>query len=293
MDNKTIQGSAEWLEERKKHIGASDIAIINGTSPFKGSYTLWLEKTDRKEPEPSNSAMEYGKRTEPIARERYIKTSGYFVLPSVQYYEPWDIAMASLDGKTEDEKLICEIKCPMSSKLYDNALDLKIPDYYHDQMQWQLMVTKADRCDYFVYVSEIESVTIPVYPDPEYHKELLEKAKAFWKHVEDDTPPERKSDEPEYVESSLSNELANEWRKSKEMEEDAKERRQMIEKDLKALHSKGKFYFTEANVKMNEIERKGSIDWNKLAKDYGITEEDTEKYRKKSLTYVSFTVVKR
>ena len=40
----------QWLEERKKGIGGSDVACIFGMSPYKTNVELWEEKVGIKEP---------------------------------------------------------------------------------------------------------------------------------------------------------------------------------------------------------------------------------------------------
>lgn len=41
----------EWLEERKKGIGGSDVACILGMSPYKSNVELWEEKVGIREAE--------------------------------------------------------------------------------------------------------------------------------------------------------------------------------------------------------------------------------------------------
>ena len=41
----------QWLEERKKGIGGSDVACILGMSPYKTNVALWEEKVGIREPE--------------------------------------------------------------------------------------------------------------------------------------------------------------------------------------------------------------------------------------------------
>jgi putative phage-type endonuclease len=190
--NKTnlVQGSKEWLETRKRFITASDISIINGTNRWKSEYILWLEKRSIKEPDKPNAAMEYGKCMEMPARELYMANTEIYVSPTIAYSKEWKYGMASLDGITEEWDVILEVKCPFSSKLYENALQRKVPDYYNDQMQWQLFVTKAIRCDYFVYVSELEHMLIEVFPDIPYQEELLAKAKVFMDRILENKKPE-------------------------------------------------------------------------------------------------------
>ena len=57
---------AEWLAEREKGIGASDVAAILGLSPWETAYSLWLKKTHQVEPEPENEAMLMGHLLEEV-----------------------------------------------------------------------------------------------------------------------------------------------------------------------------------------------------------------------------------
>lgn len=292
MDNKQLeQGSPQWLELRKTKIGGSDISCINGTNPWKSEYVLWLEKTGRKDGDPTNKAMEHGKLMEPLARKHYNDETGNNVIPMVCFYEGWDIAMASLDGISEDGSLIFETKSPMNPKLYDNAVQLKIPDYYLDQMQWCMGVSGATVCDYQVYLTGAESKIITVPFDKNHFHGLLTKARAFWIHVETDLAPKKKEDEDEYIDDHISNELASEWRTWKEKENEACDKRKAIEEQLKTLHAKQKCYFPLAEVKLNWIKGRETTDWKEVCSNFDIFDEDLEKYRKKSSGYSTFKIV--
>ena len=48
MDRKNIQGTSEWLENRKNHIGASDAPVVMGVSPWDTPYKLWENKLGRR-----------------------------------------------------------------------------------------------------------------------------------------------------------------------------------------------------------------------------------------------------
>ena len=226
------QGTKHWLELRKEHIGSSDIACINGTNPYKSAYTLWLEKTGKKEPDKENFAMKHGKEMEPVARNFFIDLSDVAIIPSVQISKEWNVAMASLDGLTTDNKTIVEIKCPLTEKLYKLAKDGTILPMYMDQIQWQLWVTKAEKCVYFVYMDEFAFESIEVFPDIPYQKMLVEKAKEFWDRVLNDDPPTKNKTDPIYISEIDDNELAQEWKNLKLQQKDFEVRIKDIENQL-------------------------------------------------------------
>ena len=47
----------EWLEERKKSLGGSDMGAVLGLNRYRSPYTVWAEKTGRIGEEPENEAM--------------------------------------------------------------------------------------------------------------------------------------------------------------------------------------------------------------------------------------------
>lgn len=283
------QGSTEWIEFRKSHIGGSDISCIMGNNPWKDVYKLWQEKTGEKFPEFKNKAMIHGIEKEEEARNCYMSVTGVIVVPSIEISSEWEVAMASLDGINIDKSIICEIKCPLNEKLLKDAMDNKIPDHYMDQIQWQLWITGAERCDFFVYVDEFNYKLVTQYQDKKYQKKLISEAKTFWEYVMTKTKP------PEtgvfYVDDQFSNELANELKLWKKTEKDAKERAEFLGTQLKALHNENKKYvFTNAEVKMTWIEGKTTIDWKAYQKDNKISDEELEVYSKKTSKYATFIV---
>lgn len=285
------QGSPEWHDFRKAHIGASDISSITGNNPWKNAQVLWEEKTGQRELGKVTDAMIHGTETEPLARDAYSADTGILLSNPTCISDEWEIASASLDGITADLKKIVEFKCPTKETLYEKAMLGQIPKYYLDQIQWQLLVTKAERCDYVVYIDRFKYKTIEVLPDLKYQAKLLELAKEFWENVEFKTPPLLK-DQATLVEEDLSNELALELKKWETIEEDAHQRTEYLKKQLKELHSADKKYiFTKAQVKMTWTDRKGSIDWTKYRLAYDISEQDLKDYRKESTRYCTFNMI--
>jgi len=57
--------NGEWLEERRKGVGGSDIAAILGLSDFSTSYDVWLSKINKAE-DKTNRYMEAGRVLEPF-----------------------------------------------------------------------------------------------------------------------------------------------------------------------------------------------------------------------------------
>lgn len=50
----------EWLKERKKSLGGSDMGAVLGLNKYRSPYTVWAEKTGRIGEEPETRQCESG-----------------------------------------------------------------------------------------------------------------------------------------------------------------------------------------------------------------------------------------
>lgn len=209
--NNLDQGGSAWLKDRQLGIGASEVAIILGLSPWQTKFQLWMSKTGLGfSPSPNQfalRAMIRGNITEPFGRKLFeAKMGGAF--PPINLADPdMPFVKASLDGYNAEKKAILELKAPGKTGLAD-ARKGKIPKYYYPQIQQQLYLAKADVCYYVVYDGESEIIVQEVKPDPEYQKMLIEEIKKFWKLVVDKTPPELGAEDLDVVTKQLNTQLA-------------------------------------------------------------------------------------
>lgn len=137
------QGSHEWHVLRGTKISATRASIILGLNPYQNAYQLWEILEGLREEDPPNEAMLRGSKMEPLAREAFIEQTGIKVEPAVFISDTCPWAMCSLDGISEDGKLIIEIKCGVKS--FKDAAKDKIPDYYYAQVQHQMWVANVDQ----------------------------------------------------------------------------------------------------------------------------------------------------
>lgn len=66
----------EWLDERSKSIGGSEMGAILGMNPWQSAYALWLERTGKRPPFTGNMATEVGTALEPFVADKFAKISG-------------------------------------------------------------------------------------------------------------------------------------------------------------------------------------------------------------------------
>lgn len=179
------QTGEEWLEWRKKGLGASDISVILGSNPFKSTYTLWEEKSGFGEDVPSNAAIEHGVKNEPIARNWINSFNSFFLKPLCVEDEDLPFIRASLDGYDEHHNILVEIKCPVREEIIDRAAENgSLPAYWIDQIQWQIMIANPSHAYLAVWDYRIQRChLIEVYGDPALHQRMREEAKDFWDSV--------------------------------------------------------------------------------------------------------------
>ncbi|OQA54721.1 MAG: YqaJ-like viral recombinase domain protein [Candidatus Omnitrophica bacterium ADurb.Bin277] len=180
----------EWLEERRKGIGASDIAAIMGISPWKTPFQVYQEKRREVKDWEGSDATNWGKRMEPTIRQWYSDETGRAVrLPEKILVHPnYNFMFASLDGFTDDGRVV-EIKTARSSKGWGEVGSNQIPDYYMVQVQHQMAVTGFKVADVPVSIGGSLPVLYVVPEDKELQEMIIESASEFWQRVLDGNPP--------------------------------------------------------------------------------------------------------
>ena len=142
---------AEWLQERKNGLGASDAGTIIGVNPWKSNVQLWAEKTGQREPEDISDKpyVQYGK-----AAEEHIRALFELDHPelAVSYKSPYKIIrneahpwiFCTPDGELVEKEtgLVggLEIKTTeiMNARQW-REWDKRIPDQYYAQVCHQML----------------------------------------------------------------------------------------------------------------------------------------------------------
>lgn len=207
VNKKILSSHADWLKNRSKGIGGSEISAVIGCNPYMDNVTLWEIKTGRRLVADISDKpyVQYGVQAEPLIR-------AYFALHFPQYqvfYEEnnsftndrYPFAQASLDGWLIDDKGrtgILEIKTTeiLRSMQWDKWKG-RIPDNYFCQVCFYMAVMEAD---FAVLAAEIKSTFGDVrYETRHYHIErsevqedidyLMQEGARFWEYVESDKRP--------------------------------------------------------------------------------------------------------
>ena len=200
---KLVQGSAEWHEHRRNHRNASETPAVLGVSPWMTPYQLWQTKLGLVEPEVTG-AMLHGTQLEPQARAAYEALTGHVMQPLVLVDGEFS---ASLDGLTLSGDRVLEIKCPFKrrdSTLWKAAAEGRLPEHYAWQVQHQLMVTRAEIADVYVFDGE-DGLLLEVQPQPDIWPRIHDGWDAFMRWVREAQAPPltagdvRIRDDPEWL----------------------------------------------------------------------------------------------
>ena len=187
----------EQREQRKKHVGSSDIAPILGVSPWKTAYDCWLEKTGKLEDgEITNEAMELGNELEPIIINRAEKLLGELTRDvQIPYDKDKSPLVVNIDAVVLADAIPVEAKSTGIKSFYvdeawgDEGTD-EVPNYVTLQCHAHMICMASDICHvptiiggrgfkmFFVPRSE---ALVPI---------IIEKVEEFWNEfVLKDLPP--------------------------------------------------------------------------------------------------------
>jgi len=159
------QRTEEWFAARLGKVTASRVADViaktkSGYSTSRDNYMAQLvcERLTGQQGESfTNSAMQWGTETEPLARSAYeastdimVEELGFVLHPKI------DMAGASPDGLVGLFGML-EIKCPNTATHIEALLTETVPTKYITQMQWQMACAQRQWCDYVSYDPRIRA----------------------------------------------------------------------------------------------------------------------------------------
>lgn len=177
---------------RNKFIGGSDIAKIIGLSRWGTPLKLWAEKTGKlPSPDLSNvEAVEMGTRLEQFVADLFAVKTGKSVRRSPKYYQhpdyPYMIAHVDRLVTGTDELLECKTCSAFKADEWEGE---EIPQEYILQVMWYLGITGRKIGHIAVLIGGQSFKYKQIEFDAELFATMVEAAKEFWGHVQEDTPP--------------------------------------------------------------------------------------------------------
>lgn len=285
----------EWLNWRRKGIGASDSPAIMGCSPYKTAIQIWEDKVSTAPPvELSSRIMEKGNELEPVARQQFAAhynllndADETFEAARVQLQE-FPFMKASLDGVSKDGKTLIEIKFQGKEK-HQAVSKGEVRIDYWTQIQHQFICSGATK-GYLVSINEdakndkkLDVLWCEVKPDLEYHKKHFRAMVEFWDCVENKRRPDAGPED--FVLLKGFDKQIEEWKKLKLDIELKGERLEFLRTEILKAVNHPKMH--ACGVTICQVEKSGSVDYKKIPELKGV---DLEKYRKAPTTYYKMDI---
>lgn len=181
----------EWLKERQKGIGGSDVGAILGVNKYKTPFQIYLEKTQEiKEVQESSEAAYWGTELEDMVAREFAKRTGKKVRRDTKHFasEKYPFMVANIDRRVVGEKAILECKTvnQFGAKEWEGE---EIPASYLVQVQHYIYVTGAEKAYIACLIGGQKFIWKEMKRDDELIEMIINAEKDFWKLVEEKTPP--------------------------------------------------------------------------------------------------------
>lgn len=186
--------SPEWYKARETAIGASEIAVAAGLSPYQTPLELYHRKRGELPPIEDNDAMRLGRLLEPVVKSEFTTRTGIVLAdpePPMYRHAKHDPIVATPDGIIDDTTIF-EAKTAswrMKTQWGDQDSDF-IPDQYLCQTMAQMAVMDAALCHVAVLFDGATLKTYKVLRNDELIKHLIAAALELWERIRDGKPPE-------------------------------------------------------------------------------------------------------
>ena len=196
----------DWLQERRKSLGGSDMGAILGLNHWRSPYTVWADKRGLLPDQEDNEAMRTGRDLEPYVLQRFREASGLKTrrVNAIIRNSDFPHLHANVDSMIVGQNAGVEAKTAsaLNTKLFRDA---EFPASYYAQCVTYLAVTGADRWylavlimgrEFKIYqLTRIVDDSLPpwcessVYVSPDELDALSYASDRFWALVENGTPP--------------------------------------------------------------------------------------------------------
>lgn len=197
---------SEWLAERRKSIGGSEIGAVLGLNSYAGPFSVWANKTGRLPDAEPTEAMIQGTAFEGYVAQRFSERSGLrvervnYLLRNTEYPH----LHANIGRRIVGERagLECKTASALNTSRFTGG---EFPAIYYCQCVAYLAVTGLPRWylavlilgrDFKIFQLTTErDAEVPawcessVYVGPEEFSAIRDAAADFWRYVETDTEP--------------------------------------------------------------------------------------------------------
>ncbi len=201
--NINIKGMSrdQWLNERKRGVGGSDVGKVLGVSEWGTAVDVWLEKTGRTAPVEQTEAMWFGNEMEDAVARRYASETGVEVVRhNFMAFDDEAFLVGNIDRLVKlngsgapahqgEVRTAVGLECKTSSQApWDD-----VPLHYQAQVQaYMALHPSIQRFDvaasFYGFAKAFKVFSVP--RDEEVIASIRERTREFWlRHVIPDVPP--------------------------------------------------------------------------------------------------------
>lgn len=181
----------EFLAERLKGIGGSDVAAILGLSKYKSPYQLWLEKTGRDSSDIQSEPAYWGTALEDLVAKEFSKRTGLKVQRVNQQlvHPDFDWVRANIDRAIVNPEISGNVRFKDGKLTTDQILECKTANAYLAKLWGEQDGVKI--CHLAVLIGGQDFRMYKIDFDQELFDVLFNECSKFWiEHVLADVPPE-------------------------------------------------------------------------------------------------------
>ena len=182
----------QWLKERQKGIGGSDVGAIMGVNRWKSPFEIYMDKTEDITEVKESGELSYWGNTleEVVAREFFIRTGKRVRKDNRQLvHKTHKFMMGNIDRRIvgENALLECTTVNAFRAKEWEGE---EIPPSYILQCQHYMEVMGSDNCYIAALIGGQKFIYKKIERDEELISMIVEAEKDFWiNHVEKRIPP--------------------------------------------------------------------------------------------------------
>ena len=196
-----VEVEDQFLANRRKGIGGSDVAAIVGLSPWKNAFDVYVEKRDLVEKDKSTVSMRVGRAVERAIAQEYSDLTSRPIIwqGDVQHVDPdedWrrchpDALLTYEDGGLETK----HVGARQAARYGPSGTDM-LPEEHVLQCVWSMSITKRQFWDLAAWLGPKDLRIYTIMRDLELEETLIERCRRFWtENVLAGVPPEVTADQ--------------------------------------------------------------------------------------------------
>ena len=184
---------SEWLKERQKGIGSSEIAAILGLNPYQSPLDVYNSKIGDPDRDPGEETPKTraGLMVEPVIAQLFERETGYKVQNDnkIRFNDKLPFLRANIDRMIlrpdgYSTPGVLEMKNTeyrtIANWEEDKSGVKQLPIYYWCQIQHQMLCANWEWGHVYFFVSGYDTRDFRVDPSPVFLKEMAREADMFW-----------------------------------------------------------------------------------------------------------------